>query len=83
MRVYLAVQVLSASMIELIDTYATDAEKEAYSSLRELAKHVDRLVDIVNATHMHNGKFKGCKVFDSPDHSHFPELLATLEFFGV
>lgn len=83
MRVFLAAQVLSNLMVELIDCYTDQLESksEGYASLRALATRVDCLVDIVNATHMHNGKCKGCKDIDIPDHEHITEMLEIVEWF--
>ena len=85
MRVFLAVQVLSNSMIELIDFYTDNLEKrsEGYASLHELAKHMEWLVEIINSTRMHNGKHKGCEAINSPDQEHITEMLQILEWFGV
>ena len=71
MRVYLAVQVTSASSVALIDAYSQqlNMEKE-YSSLRLLFVHLNRFVDIMNAR-----SYKKMSPIDSPEHPYLNELL--------
>ena len=84
MRVHLAVQVVSNSMVRLINDYAKicGGEKK-YESLKLMIIKIDRLVDIMNNTDVSNrGEKKGCKMIDSPDHFHIQELLDIMVFFG-
>jgi hypothetical protein len=83
MRVYLAVQVCSMSMCELIDLHATRDLKPLYQSLRRVIVKVDRLVDICNGTREnHKGVKKGCHNLNSPKHPLVKELLDILALFA-
>ena len=83
MRVHLAVQVVSNSMVRLIDDYADNCGgRDSYKSLKLMVSKIDRLVDIMNNTDVSNrGERKGCEILDSPDHFHIQELLDILIFF--
>jgi hypothetical protein len=85
MRVHLAVQVLSTSVVQLIERYVKDPliqaqhngdSEKLYAPLKTLISSCDRLVDICNA----NGK-KECEYIDSPDHFHIKELRDILQLF--
>ena len=86
MRVHLAVQVLSASVVSLIDRYIKDpnvqAEKgvdivQKFGPLKEIVGACDRLVDIWNANYS-----KKCECIDSPNHRHIKELHVILLVFA-
>ena len=85
MRVHLAVQVVSQSMIRLIDKHASECGGiEKYQSLKKIITSIDRLVDICNNTAMNNQKeFKGCEMINNPNHYHLTELLDILEIFAT
>ena len=72
MRIYLAVQVISETMLRLIENNAQFCKGiERYSSIVEIIKKVDRLVDICNGTDMSKQKvWKGCECINSPTHKH-------------
>ena len=77
MRVHLAVQVLSASVVSLINRYAKEFDVEdEYRPLKEIIQSCDRLVDIWNANYS-----KKCCCIDSPDHSHLKELHSIMLLF--
>jgi hypothetical protein len=77
MRAFLAFQVVSSTMIKLIDQYCDQIEdgEEQYKGFRELIHVIDSFVDIMNATSMNNGRAKFCEPICSPDHKHIYELL--------
>ena len=80
MRVHLAVQVLSSSVLSLIDRYSKEKGSDIvqkYAPLRTIIQSCDRLVDIWNANHG-----KKCKCIDSPIHPHIKELHAILLVFA-
>ena len=86
MRVHLAVQVLSSSVLSLIDRYTKDSDVQKdkgselvqkYAPLRTIVQSCNRLVDIWNANHD-----KKCKCIDSPVHSHVKELHSILLVFA-
>ena len=60
-RVHLAVQVVSNSMVRLIDDYADNCGgRDSYKSLKLMVPKIDRLVDIMNNTDVSNrGERKG------------------------
>ena len=84
MKIFLVTQVVSATVIQLIDRYAIQCGGAAkYASIRALITHIDRLVDICNNTQMNNrGVVKGCEIIDSPNHFHIKELIPVLEIFA-
>ena len=84
MRVHLAVQVVSNTMVSMIGTYCKDNEerKQFYEPIKKICTTLDRLVDICNNTSMSsNGVWKGCEPINSPDHRHIGELLDILDIF--
>ena len=83
MRVYLAVQVVSSSMVKLIDDHADICGgRDNYKSLKLMVSKIDRLVDIMNNADVSNrGERKGYEILDSPHHIHIQELLDILIFF--
>ena len=76
MRVHLAVQVVSNSMMRLIYDYAhIYGGRDSYKSLKLMVSKIDRVFDIMNNTDINNrGERKGCEMLDSPDHFHIQEL---------
>jgi len=86
MRVHLAAQVLSQSVVSLIERYGAndDAEiaqednsiREMYGPLKELIASCDRLIDIWNGN-----REKKCENIDSPNHPHINELRKILVLF--
>jgi hypothetical protein len=85
MRVYLAVQVMSDTMRQMILRYAKKCGgMDKYSSILKIIEKIDRLVDICNGTQMSSkGVWKGCECIYLPDHEHISELLGILETFVV
>ena len=83
MKVFLATQVVSATVIRLIDMHADKCGgNEQYQLIRALLKIIDQLVDISNNTKVNNrGIAKGCEEIDNPNHFHLKELLEILGFF--
>ena len=79
MRVHLAVQVLSSSVINLIDRYTKDDcdKMKMYAPLKNIIHACDRVVDIWNANHS-----KKCECINSPDHPHVKELHSILLLFA-
>jgi hypothetical protein len=86
MRVHLAVQVLSESVVRLIERYVKDPEvqkehegdiEKQYAPLKALISSCDRLVDIWNAN-----RDKKCECIDSPNHPHIKELREILQLFA-
>mmetsp|Transcript_15878 Transcript_15878/g.20864 ORF Transcript_15878/g.20864 Transcript_15878/m.20864 type:complete len:1146 (+) Transcript_15878:1229-4666(+) len=59
MRVKLAVQVLSHSMLDVIDEYCNDApnQTELYAPMREFISHFDKFVDICNGGNSNNTRY--------------------------
>ena len=84
MRVFLATQVVSATLLRLIDNYAAKCGGiEIYAPIRVLVANIDRLVDICNNTRVNNrGVVKGCEEIDSQHHFHLKELINILEIFA-
>ena len=83
MRVFLAVQIPSQTMIRLIkdccEAHPDDYDLEAYEPVIEIFDKVDRLVDIINATR------RDLKVeyIDGPQHKHIFELFSVLQLFQL
>jgi hypothetical protein len=85
MRVFLAVQIPSLTMIEMIE-YACDAPESEYcigdySSVIDIFRRVNRLVDIMNGKNSHGGKILDVEQINSPTHRHLEELLSILRLF--
>ena len=61
MRVHLAMQVVSQSMVNMIDAHAEKCGgMDEYEPMREIICGIDRVVDICNNTDMSNrGVYKG------------------------
>ena len=83
MRVNLAVQVTSTSMVRLVEETIADGAhphitRDTHGRLVELCQHMDRLVDIINS----RGD-RGCGPVDGLDHKHIGELLDVLEWFSA
>ena len=83
MRVYLAVQLLSLSVLHMLDVYIEkfkgdeqDKVKAEYGPLMEIVAQIDRLVDICNGN-----RAKGCEWINSPNHKHIKELRQVLTLF--
>ena len=80
MRVHLAVQVVSASVADLIDRYVKEKGvhmSEKYAPIKSIILACDRLVDIWNGNYS-----KGCECIDSPNHPHLKELHSILLLFA-
>ena len=84
MKVFLATQVVSATIIRLLDTYADKCGGVAkYAPIRVIVANIDRLVDICNNTRTNSrGVVKGCEQINSPHHFHLQELINILEVFA-
>ena len=84
MKVFLATQVVSSTMLQLIHRYAAQCgESEKYAPIRAIIANIDRLVDICNNTRMNNrGVVKGCEDINSSNHFHLNELISILEIFA-
>ena len=81
MRVYLAAQITSESMLRLIDDYAKDKIDE-YRLFQAIVLALDRLIDIMNAKYENGAVIKGCVVIDSPTHHHLDELSSIAALFA-
>ena len=85
MRVFLAVQIPSQTMIRMIKDYckeygdsdAEEADLESYEPVIEIFEKVDRLVDIINATR----RDLNVGYIDCPQHKHIFELFSVLQLF--
>jgi hypothetical protein len=82
MRVHLAAQITSQTMIELIDNYAPDPEKFEGGAMTEVLNALDRFIDIINAKMENRGKHKGCHIINAPHHPHLKELIEIAKIFG-
>eukprot|EP00956_Cyclotella_meneghiniana_P040663 scaffold201889_cov63-Cyclotella_meneghiniana.AAC.1 len=82
MRVYLAVQIPSLTMIEMIEYACSLPElglnSDDYSAVIEVFRHVNRLVDIMNGKNKNDGKILNVEKINSPTHPHNTELLNIL-----
>ena len=86
MRVYLAMQVVSTSMVRIIDAEAHKmqpafgalAPGQIYEGVRTLCVKLDRLVDILNST----TEKDGIEFVNGPNHAHLDELMETLAWFA-
>ena len=77
MHSFLAFQVCSNLVIELIKTYADKVDGiTKYASTISILKRVDRLIDIMNST-----RVKKCEPISSPNHCHIDELEEILNIF--
>ena len=83
MRVFLAVQFASQTMIRMIRDYCDGrpGELPKFEPLLELLNAVDRLVDIMNGINKSKGEFRNVEPIDSPTHRHVRELLNILKLF--
>ena len=70
MHVHLAVQVLSNSIVRLINDYVDKCGRGDYDSIKLMASKIDRLVDTMNNIDVSNKGEKGYDMIDSPDHFH-------------
>ena len=80
MRVHLAVQVLSSSVVSLIDGYSLEKGaniQRKYEPLKTIVKACDRLVDIWSANYA-----KKCECINSSCHPHLKELHTILLLFA-
>jgi hypothetical protein len=77
MRAFLAFQITSNTMVELIDVFADSCGGiEEYRPMQELLKHMDRLIDIMNKR-----RDKGFTAIDSPTHESLLHLEETMILF--
>lgn len=84
MRVPLAVQITSQSMIETCKEFCTPPNKgviEEYEPMIELLDNVDRLIDIMNGKAFNRGKKKNVWTIDSPNDPLIVELFNILRTF--
>ena len=85
MRVFLAVQIPSQTMIKMIRDHCDRAENLAnikdYEPMIELFDKVDRLVDIMNGTGYKKGKNRMVELINHPKHPHITELFDVLRVF--
>ena len=87
MRVHLAAQVMSRSMLRMIDVVTGPegilaADKEQYGALRQLVACVDRLTDIANCRGDSSPSRAACNPIWSADDPQLKELLHILAFFA-
>eukprot|EP00957_Ditylum_brightwellii_P065913 4998680-Ditylum_brightwellii.AAC.1 len=74
MRCFLAFQVMGATVLHLIDTYADDCDgKDIYAPLCTIVEKVDTLVDIMNSR-----VEKEFRQINSPTHCHLDESVSIL-----
>ena len=76
MRVHLAVQVVSNSVVDLIEKYENREIKD-YSSLKMMIVNVDWLVDLWNGD-----RRKGYENINSPNHEYLTSFLSILKVFA-
>ncbi|KAL7527937.1 hypothetical protein ACHAXR_003152, partial [Thalassiosira sp. AJA248-18] len=85
MRVFLAVQVSSQTMIQMIkdhcDCVENLADIEEFAPIIELFDKVDRLVDIMNGSNQKKGKVRNVQLINHPKHGHISELFDILRVF--
>ena len=88
MRVFLALQVLSQTMIDMIKDYCKPVDEGGkggdiadFEPMIEIITAVNRLVDIMNGVRYKNGKDKQVFLIDSPHHPHIFELFEILRLF--
>ena len=72
MKVFLETQVVSASIIRLLDTHADKCGGIVkYAPIQAIVTNIDRLIDICNNTRTNiRGVVKGCEEINSPHHFH-------------
>ena len=80
MRVHLAAQITSQTMIQLIDKYAPDPDN--FVAMKAILGALDRFIDIINAKMENRGIHKGCHIINSPHHPHLTELIEIAKIFG-
>ena len=84
MRVFLALQIMSQSCIEMIREHCNVEENVAdikdFEPMIELFDKVDRLVDIMNGNGF-KGKVRNVELIDKPAHKHVHELFDILRVF--
>lgn len=82
MRVFLAVQFTSGTMVKMITDHCNDASNfakvEDYQPMIELLKAVDRLIDIMNGK---RSKARNAELIDHPRHAYIEELFGILRLF--
>eukprot|EP00957_Ditylum_brightwellii_P085645 6515213-Ditylum_brightwellii.AAC.1 len=77
-RCFLAMQVMSQTVVWLIDNYADKCGcKDEYAPLRAVVKKLDMLVDIMNSRVQ-----KGFAHINSPVHKYLDELTSVLQIFS-
>ena len=88
MRVFLAVQIPSQTMIRMVNDACKSQEDggcgmdiKEYEPMLEIFDRVDRLVDIINATRVKNGKDLKVEHINHPRHRHIYELFSVLQLF--
>ena len=85
MRVFLAVQIPSATCIRMIKDHCEDTSNDAviadYQPMIDLFTKVDRLVDIWNGTNHKKGKVRNVELINKPKHRHITELFDVLRLF--
>ena len=80
MRVFLAVQIPSQTMIRMFKDYCNDEDgghPEDYEPMIEIFVKVDRLVDIINVI----CRDLNVESTDCPHHKHIYELFSILQLF--
>ncbi|KAL7538982.1 hypothetical protein ACHAXR_008930 [Thalassiosira sp. AJA248-18] len=70
-------------MIQMIKDYCDemDGDIKEYEPMIEIFEKVDRLVDIINATRVKNGKDLKVEFIDHPRHRYIYELFSILQLF--
>ena len=89
MRVFLALQALSQTMINMVKDYCLPIEQggmgagdiDDYESFITIISAVNRLVDIMNGVRFKNGQDKQVFLIDCPEHPHVFELFDILRLF--
>ena len=78
MRVFLAMQILSQTMIRMIKDYCRLEEEpvEEWEQVIDVIDRIDRMVDVLNARWD-----RGAEQIDSPQHKHIFELFSVLQMF--
>ena len=89
MRVFLALQALLQTMINMITDYCKPVLEggmgigvaKEFTSIILIITAINRLVDIMNGVRFKNGKDKEVYLIDSPQHPHVFELFDILRLF--
>ena len=85
MRVFLAVQVLSLTTIQMMEDGLKKPgykySEEDLAPFKEIIFHLDQTTDIINARSTNKNVKKMGEVIDSPTHCHIVNLLKTLRLF--